>query len=92
MATINLEKQFTMPLDEVRKGIEKIANSLENDQGMKWSWQNEDAIEFSHKAGKGTLAIAGDKLVMQLKIGMLYAAVAPVVKKKVQDYADKHIY
>ena len=92
MAHIRIEKPFTMPLNEVQLGIEKIAKSLEKNQGMSYSWVTDDKVEFSHKAGKGSIAIEQNQLVMQLKIGMLYSAVAPVVKKKVQEYADKHIY
>lgn len=92
MANINIKKAFTMPVDDVRQGIEKMAASLKKDQGMNYSWVSEDRVEFSHKTGKGSLAIEGDELVMQLKIGLLYSAVAPIVKQKIQNYADKHIH
>ena len=92
MTTINVEKKFTMPIEDVRKGMEKIAKSLEQGQGMTWQWDNEDCVSFSHKAGKGTLFIEGDKLLMQIKMGILFAAVAPMIKKKVEAYAAKHIH
>jgi putative polyhydroxyalkanoate system protein len=92
MANINIKKAFTMPVDEVRKGIEKMAASLKKEQGMSYAWVSEDRVEFSHKTGKGSLAIEGGELVMQLKIGLLYSAVAPMVKQKIQNYADKHIH
>lgn len=91
MAKVKLSKPFTMDLEQVRKGMQDIADHLSSEEGMKYSWASEDRLEFSHKTGKGSLHIAGQELVLELKISMLYAAAAPVVKKKIMAFADEYI-
>lgn len=91
MAKVKLIKKFTMELDQVRKGMQDIADHLASEEGMKYSWANEDRLEFTHKTGKGSLQIAGQELELELKISMLYAAAAPIVKKKIMAFADEYI-
>ena len=91
MAKVKLNKAFTMDVVDVRKGMQEIADHLVSEEGMKYRWVNDDRLEFSHKTGKGSLQIEGKELVLELKISMLYAAAAPLVKKKVMAFADEYI-
>lgn len=91
MAKVKLSKSFTMSLDEVREGIQKLADGLQEQQGMKYEWKGSDRIEFSHKSAKGFLQIEGNELVLELKLSMLYAAMASTVKKKITELADEHV-
>ena len=92
MAKVKLSKHFTMNLEQVRNGMQEIADHLASEEGMKYRWVNEDRIEFSHKSGKGSLQISGSELKLELKIGMLYAAAAPLIKKKIMGFADEYIH
>ena len=92
MARVKVNKRFTMDVAQVRKGMQDIADHLQTEEGMKYQWVGEDRIEFSHKTGKGSLQITNDELQLELKISMLYAAAAPVVKKKVMAFADEYIH
>lgn len=91
MAKVRLTKPFTMCIDEVRQGMQDIAQRLQDEQGMSYKWVGDDRVEFSHKTGKGSLQVEGKVLVLELKIGLLYSAAAPMVKKKVMEFADKYI-
>ena len=91
MAKVRISKVFTMPLDQVVEGMERIATELNKEHGMKYAWVSEQKVEFSHKAGKGFLAIEGTELILDMKISLLYAAMAPVVKKRVLEFADEYI-
>lgn len=92
MAKVKITKKFTMSIDEVRAGMQDISQRLADEQGMKYSWVGDDRVEFSHKTGKGSLQIKGSELLLELKIGMLYSATAPMVKKKISEFADTYIH
>ncbi|CAA0119459.1 Uncharacterised protein [BD1-7 clade bacterium] len=92
MAKVKVTKPFTMPFDDVLEGIERIANDLNKEHGMSYSWVSQQKVEFSHKAGKGFLAIEGSNVVLEMKISMLYAAMAPIVKKRVEQFAQEYIH
>jgi putative polyhydroxyalkanoate system protein len=91
MAKISMTRGFTMQKDEVRKGMEMIGERLHSEHGMKYSWEGEDRVNFSHKAGKGFLEIRDNAVVLELHLGLLYSAMAPVVKKHLLDFADQYI-
>ena len=91
MAKIEINKAFTMDLDEVRAGMEKMAESLKSEHGMQYQWDTDDSISFKHKAGKGSLRIVGNELQLSLKMSMLYAAMAPVVRSRINEWADEYI-
>lgn len=91
MAKVKITKTFTMPLDEVREGLEKIGKGLEAEHGLKYSWKHDDRVEFTHKSVKGFVEIQGNELLLELKLSMMFAAMAPVVKKRITEMADEHI-
>lgn len=91
MATIHFKKTFTMSHDEVRQGIEKLGQALQKDQGMSYQWENDNKAVFQHKAAKGFVAIKGNEVQLELKLGMLYSAMAPLIKSKISEMADKYI-
>lgn len=91
MATIKLSKKYTMPIDQVRLGIEKLGEQLQQEQGMKYSWESENKAVFKHKAAKGFICIQDDCVELELKLGLLYSAMAPILKSKIQEMADQHI-
>lgn len=91
MAKIQLKKSYTMSREEVRQGIEKLGQSLQKDEGMKYHWQGDDKVIFEHKAAKGFVQINSDSVEIELKLGMLYSAMAPLLRNKMHAVADKYI-
>lgn len=91
MATIKVNKTFTMSIEQVRLGIEKLGEQLQKEQGMKYSWESENKALFQHKAAKGFICIKEDCVELELKMGMLYSAMAPLLKSKIQEMADQYI-
>ena len=91
MSKVVVRKPFTMDLTEVRTGLEKLAQGLANEQGMKYQWKGDDRVEFSHKTAKGFIEIQGSELLLELKLSLLYAAMSSVVKNKIIALADEYI-
>jgi len=91
MSKIHLQKTFTMTLDEVREGLERLGEGLKQAQGMNYRWENENKVSFSHKSGSGSVEIKGSEIVLDLKLGLMYSAMAPMVKKKITELADEYI-
>jgi len=91
MATIQFEKPFAMSPEEVRAGIEKLGQSLQQQQGIQYRWENDDRVVFQHKAAKGYIQIHAAKVELEIKVGMLYSAMAPMMRSKIKEVADKYI-
>jgi putative polyhydroxyalkanoate system protein len=75
----------------VKSGLEKLADGLEDEYGMKYQWEGDSKATFSHKIAKGYVEIQGDEIVLELKLSMMYVAMSSVVKSKITEMADKHI-
>lgn len=91
MSKVSITRQFTMPVEDVKSGMQTLSDGLKKDHGMHYEWVSDTQISFKHKAGKGDIHIEGDEVHLNLKLSMLYAAMAPVVRKRVNDWADEYI-
>lgn len=92
MASIEIKKAYTMSKTEITEGLEALAKKLQKKQGIQYQWENDEKIAFKHKAAKGSIVIKETEIVLQLKLGILYAAMAPMFKKQIQSYADQYIH
>lgn len=92
MATIKLNKKFTMPVEQVREGIEKLGESLQKEQGMKYRWESDNKALFQHKTAKGFICIKDDCVELELKVGLLFSAMAPLLKSKIEEMANQYIH
>lgn len=91
MATVHFKKVFTMGHDEVRHGIEQLGQGLQKEHGLKYHWESDNKAVFQHKAAKGHIAIDGNEIHLVLKLGMMYAAMAPVIKSRITAMAEEYI-
>ncbi len=91
MAKVSITRSFTLDLEEVKAGMQTLADGLKSEHGMQYQWVSETQIDFKHKAGKGSLTIVGSELQLNLKLSMMYAAMAPIVKKRIHEWADEYI-
>lgn len=92
MAKVRVNKTFSMPLSDVRQGLENLGKGLQSEHGLNYSWKGENRVEFTHKSAKGFVQIDGNELVLELKLSMLFAAMAPIVKKHIEELASEHIW
>lgn len=91
MATVQLKKTFTMAHDEVRHGIEQLGQGLEKEHGLQYRWESDNKAVFQHKAAKGHIAISGNEVHLVLKLGMMYSAMAPIIKSRISAMAEEYI-
>lgn len=91
MSKIELTKTFTDDITEIRAGIERIGEGLKAEHNLNYSWVNADKVEFKHKSASGFIEIVGDEIILKMKLSLLYAAMAPVVKRRITELADEYI-
>ncbi|MCK5881724.1 MAG: polyhydroxyalkanoic acid system family protein [Sinobacterium sp.] len=91
MSKVSIIRPFTIDIDEVKVGMQTLADGLKSEHGMVYEWVSETEISFKHKSGKGNLKVVGDEMHLNLKLTIFYAAMAPIVKKRINDWADEYI-
>lgn len=92
MSKVSITRSFTIELDEVKAGMQTLADGLKKEHGMQYKWVSETEIDFKHKAGKGNLKVVGNEMHLTIKLSFLYSSMAPVIKKRINDWADEYIH
>lgn len=90
MAKFTISKPYTMPVEEVREAAEGLASQLEAEHGVKSRWRG-DTVQIKGKGVEGEMDFADGVIEISVKLGMMTAMFAPVMKKEMQRYLDKYV-
>lgn len=88
MSTIHLDRAHTMGPVGAREAADRIAESLSRDYGMTCTWQD-DVMHFARPGASGELAVSADRIVLDVRLGVLFAAFKPTVEAKLQSNFDR---
>jgi putative polyhydroxyalkanoate system protein len=88
MADISIIQTHQMGLKKARAAAQKAADKMaaEFDVGSKWSG---DVLVFSRSGLSGTLAVQEKEAQLDMKLGIMLKAFAPVIEEKVTQSMKK---
>ena len=92
MSKVSINRAFTIGLDEVKTSMQTLADDLKSEHGMQYEWASDTELNFKHKSGKGSIKVVDNEIHLNLKLSLLYAAMAPVVRSRINDWADEYIH
>jgi putative polyhydroxyalkanoate system protein len=92
MASIEINKPFTMPRDELREQLDQLAAKLGDDLQLKCEWQSDDCLGFKRSGAEGEINIGEAEIGMEVRLGMLMNAFRGPIEKQIQEFLDEHIY
>lgn len=90
MAKFTVSKPYTMPVEEVREAAEGLAAQLEAEHGAKSKWRG-DSVRIKGKGVEGEMDFSDGVIDISVKLGVMTSMFAPVMKKEMQRYLDKHV-
>lgn len=90
MASFKLRKPYTMPVNKVREAARGLAEQLEAEHGVRPQWRG-DSVRISGKGVEGEMDFADGVIDISVKMGMMTAVFAPVLKREMQRYLDEHV-
>jgi putative polyhydroxyalkanoate system protein len=90
MAKFRIQKPYTMPIEDVREATADLAANLEKEHGVSSRWQG-DAVTIKGSGVDGKLSFENGVIDVSVKMGMVASMYAPVLKKEVQRFLDKHV-
>ena len=91
MAKFTISKPYTMPIENVREAAEGLATQLEKEHGVKSQWRGDHHVHIKGKGVEGEMDFADGVIDISVKLGMMTAMFAPVMKKEMQRYLDKYV-
>ena len=88
MATISIERNHTLPLDQARAAIEKFEGDLKR-YGLKTEW-NGNVAQLKGTGASGEIRIDQSKVKVEIKLGLL-AKAAGIDPTRVQASIEKRL-
>jgi putative polyhydroxyalkanoate system protein len=68
MAKLNIEQAHALPLDEVRKRLQDLADRLSAKYGIDAKWVSETEAKLKRTGVSGTITLAADKVAVFLDL------------------------
>jgi len=89
MATIELSKAHTLPLDDAKKKAEELAKGMESKLGISWQWAG-DVIKFEAPSGaakgtKGEVAVTDKAVKVSVDLPFMLRVMKGTIEEKIKE-------
>lgn len=91
MGTITLSRQYTMPQEEIRAGIENMGSELSEWLDVEYRWDINE-VHFKRTGASGIIKISDDELQLTLKLGLMYKPFEKKIKSQIMEFVEHNIY
>lgn len=92
MASIQIKQSFSMPYDELKEGLDQLADKLGQQYQLDCDWQSEECLSFRRTGAEGEVNIGDQEIELHVSLGMLMSAFKGTIEKEIRDFIDEHIY
>ncbi|UTV29091.1 polyhydroxyalkanoic acid system family protein [Photobacterium atrarenae] len=86
--TIFIERNHDMPIDEITALSEQIAEELEQEYGLSWSWQG-NRLMIRHASARGFLLSEEGKVTIELKLGFAASLFSTSIESHISERLDR---
>ncbi len=89
MATIDISRAHTLPIDDAKKKAEELAKGMEQKFGIHWKWDG-DTIRFDAPSGaakgtKGEVAVTDKAVRVAIDLPFLLKMMKGTIEEKVNE-------
>ena len=89
MATIELSKAHTLPLDDAKKKAEELVKGMESRLGISWQWAG-DVIKFEAPSGaakgtKGEVAVTDKAVKVSVDLPFMLRVMKGTIEEKIKE-------
>ena len=92
MAYIQIKREFTMPRAKLRKELDRLAKSMQEQWQLNCAWQSDDCLDFQHSGAKGRIEIGDHEFELNAKLGLLMSAFKGTIEDEIRKFIDTHVY
>lgn len=93
MATIDISRGHTLPLDDAKKRAEDIARSMETKLGIQWKWEGNtilfEAPSGAAKGTKGELKVTDKVVRVAIDLPFMLRVMKGTIEDKVKEKLDQ---
>lgn len=92
MASIQIKQAFTMPYDELKEGLDKLAGKLGDQYQLDCGWESGERLCFTRSGADGKVDIGADEIDLEVNLGMMMSAFKGPIEREIQSFIDEFIY
>jgi len=92
MASIQINKGFTMPREELKEQLNELAEKLERKFQLDCSWQSDDCLGFRRAGADGRVDIGDEDIALTINLGFMLLAFKGSIEQQIREFIDKHVY
>ena len=92
MSTIEINKAFTMPRDQLREQLDDLAGQLGQELQLNCEWLSDDCLDFRRSGVNGQVDIGDDKIELTITLGLLMEFFRGKIESEILTFIDQHIY
>ncbi len=92
MARIQIKQEFTMPRKELRKEVERLAETMQDQFQLDCNWQSKNCLNFQRTGAKGQIDIGKNDFELNAELGMLMSAFKGNIEEAIRSFIDEHVY
>jgi putative polyhydroxyalkanoate system protein len=95
MATIDIRRSHTLPIEDAKKRAEDLAKSMQEKLGIRWRWEGDnikfDAPSGAAKGATGQVSVDASQVRVEVDLPFLLRAVKGMVEGKINEKLDQVI-
>jgi putative polyhydroxyalkanoate system protein len=92
MAFIQINQNFSMPYDELRVGLDKLADKLGEQYQLDCNWESDECLSFRRTGADGKIDIGDGEIELTVSLGMLMSAFKAPIEREIQTFINEYIY
>lgn len=92
MASIQIKQAFTMPYDELKEGLDKLADKLGQQYQLDCGWESDERLCFKRSGADGQINIGEQEVDLTVNLGMLMSPFKGTIEQEIQGFIDEYIY
>jgi len=92
MASINIKQDFTMPYDELKIGLDKLADKLGKQYQLDCSWDSDECLSFKRGGAAGQVSIGDQAVELTVSLGGLMSMFKGPIEQEIKGFIDEYIY
>ena len=89
MPRIDIRRPHTLPMDQARAVVDKVAARMREKFDMQSEWDG-DALRFSRSGVKGAIAVNADAVHVTAELGLMLSPLKGMIEQEIRRKLEEH--
>jgi putative polyhydroxyalkanoate system protein len=90
VARIHIEREHGLGLEEARRQIDQVAETLRDQLQARFHWEG-DRLEFERSGARGVIEVAEDRVTLDIRLGLLLRPLKGTIERTITEQLDSHL-